>query len=145
MALRRDPTGGARNQEAGFATELNSDVLATVQLMGEETERIQVGSWVANIYLRHPYVCAQAAALIADATGGRMVLGLGLATSRSIARSVSLWSRPSPRCALRNRRRRLAVRRGASDASATAAIGASRPDLFRRADVADSRTRRRTG
>jgi len=143
MALRRDPTGGARNQEAGFATELNSDVLATVQLMGEETERIQVGSWVANIYLRHPYVCAQAAALIADATGGGMVLGLGV--NGSIARSVSLWSRPSPRCALRNRLRRLAVRRGASDASATAAIGASRPDLFRRADVADSRTRRRTG
>ena len=69
-------------EEAGFAAvfaaEVNNDVLATVQLMGEATQRIQVGSWVANIYLRHPYVCAQAAALIADATGGRMVLGLGV-------------------------------------------------------------------
>ena len=69
-------------EEAGFAAvfaaEVNNDVLATVELMGEATQGIQVGSWVANIYLRHPYVCAQAAALIADATGGRMLLGLGV-------------------------------------------------------------------
>ena len=69
-------------EEAGFtavfAAEVNNDVLATVQLMGQATQRITVGSWIANIYLRHPYVCAQAAATIADATGGRMVLGLGV-------------------------------------------------------------------
>lgn len=64
--------------DAVFAAEINNDVLATVQLMGEATERIKVGSWVANIYLRHPYICAQAAALIADLTGGRMMLGLGV-------------------------------------------------------------------
>jgi alkanesulfonate monooxygenase SsuD/methylene tetrahydromethanopterin reductase-like flavin-dependent oxidoreductase (luciferase family) len=64
--------------DAVFAAEVNNDVLATVQLMGEATQRIKVGSWVANIYLRHPYVCAQAAALIADLTGGRMMLGLGV-------------------------------------------------------------------
>jgi alkanesulfonate monooxygenase SsuD/methylene tetrahydromethanopterin reductase-like flavin-dependent oxidoreductase (luciferase family) len=64
--------------DAVFAAEVNNDVLATVQLMGEATERIKVGSWVANIYLRHPYICAQAAALIADLTGGRMILGLGV-------------------------------------------------------------------
>jgi alkanesulfonate monooxygenase SsuD/methylene tetrahydromethanopterin reductase-like flavin-dependent oxidoreductase (luciferase family) len=65
-------------EEAGFAAvfadEVNNNVLATVQLMGEATQRIQV----ANIYLRQPYVCARAAALITDATGGRMVLGLGV-------------------------------------------------------------------
>jgi len=99
MALRRDPTGGARNQEAGFATELNSDVLATVQLMGEATERIQVGSWVANIYLRHPYVCAQAAALIADATGGRMLLGLGV-SHQPVNRALGV-AMESPIAALR--------------------------------------------
>jgi alkanesulfonate monooxygenase SsuD/methylene tetrahydromethanopterin reductase-like flavin-dependent oxidoreductase (luciferase family) len=53
-------------------------VLATAQLMGEATTSINVGSWVANIYLRHSYLCAQGAALIADATGGRMILGLGV-------------------------------------------------------------------
>jgi alkanesulfonate monooxygenase SsuD/methylene tetrahydromethanopterin reductase-like flavin-dependent oxidoreductase (luciferase family) len=64
--------------EAAFATEVNVDVLAVAQLMGEATRRIKVGSWVANIYLRHPYLCARAAALIADATDGRMILGLGV-------------------------------------------------------------------
>src|SRR3989442_12518201 len=69
-------------EEAGFdaifAAEVNNDVMATAQLMGAATRRIQVGTWIANIYLRHSYVCAQGAALIADATDGRFVLGLGV-------------------------------------------------------------------
>jgi len=69
-------------EEAGFdaifAAEVNNDVMATAQLMGAATRRLQVGTWIANIYLRHPYACAQGAALIADATDGRFVLGLGV-------------------------------------------------------------------
>src|SRR2546428_4816734 len=69
-------------EEAGFdaifAAEVNNDVMATAQLMGAATRGIQVGTWIANIYVRHSYVCAQAAALIADATDGRFVLGLGV-------------------------------------------------------------------
>src|SRR5215468_7626821 len=69
-------------EEAGFdaifAAEVNNDVMATAQLMGAATRRIQVGTWIANIYLRHSYVCAQGAALIADATDGRFILGLGV-------------------------------------------------------------------
>src|SRR4051812_19205575 len=64
--------------DAIFSTEVNSDVMATAQLMGAATRRIQVGTWIANIYLRHPYNCAQGAALIADATGGRLILRLGV-------------------------------------------------------------------
>jgi alkanesulfonate monooxygenase SsuD/methylene tetrahydromethanopterin reductase-like flavin-dependent oxidoreductase (luciferase family) len=64
--------------DAIFATEVNNDVMATAQLMGTATRRIQVGTWIANIYLRHSYACAQGAALIADATDGRFVLGLGV-------------------------------------------------------------------
>jgi hypothetical protein len=45
--------------EAIFATEVNNDVLATALLMGEATNVISVGTWVANIYLRHPYLCAK--------------------------------------------------------------------------------------
>jgi alkanesulfonate monooxygenase SsuD/methylene tetrahydromethanopterin reductase-like flavin-dependent oxidoreductase (luciferase family) len=37
-----------------------------------------VGTWIANIHMRHSYACAKAASLIADATGGRMLLGLGV-------------------------------------------------------------------
>jgi 5,10-methylenetetrahydromethanopterin reductase len=64
--------------DAIFSAEVNNDVMATAQLMGAATQRIAVGTWIANIYLRHSYVCAQGAALIADATGGRFILGLGV-------------------------------------------------------------------
>src|SRR5438270_5843056 len=64
--------------DAIFAAEVHHDVMATAQLMGTATRRIQVGTWIANIYLRHSYACAQGAALIADATEGRFVLGLGV-------------------------------------------------------------------
>lgn len=64
--------------EAIFSAEVNNDAMATAQLMGSATERIQVGTWVADIYLRHSYTCAQGAALIAEATGGRFILGLGV-------------------------------------------------------------------
>jgi 5,10-methylenetetrahydromethanopterin reductase len=64
--------------EAMFSTEVNSDAMTTAALMGAATERLTVGTWVANIYLRHPYLCAKGAELIADATEGRFVLGLGV-------------------------------------------------------------------
>jgi 5,10-methylenetetrahydromethanopterin reductase len=64
--------------EAIFSTEVNSDTMATAQVMGFATSRIRVGTWIANIYLRHSYVCAKGAELIADDTGGRFVLGLGV-------------------------------------------------------------------
>src|SRR4051795_11099387 len=46
--------------------------------MGAQTNRIRVGTFVANIYLRHSYVCAQATSFIAEVTSGRMILGLGV-------------------------------------------------------------------
>ena len=64
--------------EAIFTTEVNNDALATAQLMGSATARIRVGTWIANIYLRHSYTCAKGASLIADDTGGRFILGLGV-------------------------------------------------------------------
>ena len=64
--------------DAIFTTEVNNDAMATAQVMGIATRRILVGTWIANVYLRHPYVCAQAASLIADATGGRFILGPGV-------------------------------------------------------------------
>jgi alkanesulfonate monooxygenase SsuD/methylene tetrahydromethanopterin reductase-like flavin-dependent oxidoreductase (luciferase family) len=64
--------------EAIFTTEVNNDALATAQLMGSATQHIRVGTWIADIYLRHSYTCAQGAALIAEATGGRFILGLGV-------------------------------------------------------------------
>jgi alkanesulfonate monooxygenase SsuD/methylene tetrahydromethanopterin reductase-like flavin-dependent oxidoreductase (luciferase family) len=87
-------------EEAGFdaifAAEVNTDVLATAQLMGAATKRIQVGTWIANIYLRHSYVCAQGAALVADATGGRFVLGLGV-SHQPVNRALGIDMQDPPR------------------------------------------------
>jgi len=87
--------------DAVFCAEVNNDAVATAQLMGEATERIKVGSWVANIYLRHPYLCAKAAALAADATGGRMILGLGV-SHQPVNRALGI-AMPEPAAALRCR------------------------------------------
>lgn len=85
--------------EAIFSAEVNNDVLATAQLMGEATKTIKVGTWIANIYLRHPYLCAKGAALIADATGGRMILGLGV-SHQPVNRALNI-DMPAPIKSLR--------------------------------------------
>ena len=90
-------------EDAGFdaivTTEVNNDSLATAQLMGEATRQIKVGTWVASIHMRHSYACAKAAALIADATGGRMILGLGV--SHQPVNAALGADMPSPTTALR--------------------------------------------
>lgn len=85
--------------EAVFSAEVNNDVLATAQLMGEATRTLKVGTWIANIYLRHPYLCAKGAALIADATDGRMILGLGV-SHQPINQALNI-DMPAPIKALR--------------------------------------------
>ena len=92
--------GEAAGFEAIFAAEVNIDVLAAVQLMGEATTAIKVGSWIANIYLRHSYLCAKHAALIADATAGRMILGLGV-SHEPVNRALGI-AMPSPISTLRS-------------------------------------------
>jgi alkanesulfonate monooxygenase SsuD/methylene tetrahydromethanopterin reductase-like flavin-dependent oxidoreductase (luciferase family) len=49
----------AAGYEAIFGGEVNTDVLAVAALMGAATTTIKVGTWVANIYLRHSYICAK--------------------------------------------------------------------------------------
>jgi alkanesulfonate monooxygenase SsuD/methylene tetrahydromethanopterin reductase-like flavin-dependent oxidoreductase (luciferase family) len=85
--------------DAIFTTEVNNDALATAQLMGTATDRIRVGTWIANIYLRHSYACAQGAALIAEATGGRFILGLGV-SHEPINRALGI-AMPDPPAAVR--------------------------------------------
>jgi|SRR6516162_2234609 hypothetical protein len=80
-------------EDAGFdaivCAEVNNDSMATALLMGTATRQIKVGTWVANIYLRLPYLCAKNAALVADATSGRFILGLGVSINQSIRHLAS--------------------------------------------------------
>jgi alkanesulfonate monooxygenase SsuD/methylene tetrahydromethanopterin reductase-like flavin-dependent oxidoreductase (luciferase family) len=90
-------------EEAGFdaifAAEVNNDALATTLLMGEAARQIKVGTWIASIHMRHSYTCAKAAELIADATEGRMILGLGM-SHRPVNAALGV-EMPSPVAALR--------------------------------------------
>jgi 5,10-methylenetetrahydromethanopterin reductase len=86
--------------EAVFCAEVNIDAIATAQVMGLATSRLKVGTWVAHIYLRLPYLCAKAAIMAADATGGRMILGLGV--SHQPVNSALGIDMPEPVVALRN-------------------------------------------
>jgi alkanesulfonate monooxygenase SsuD/methylene tetrahydromethanopterin reductase-like flavin-dependent oxidoreductase (luciferase family) len=45
--------------DAVFTAEVNSDALATAQLMAEATRRVKVGTWIANIHMRHSYAYAK--------------------------------------------------------------------------------------
>jgi alkanesulfonate monooxygenase SsuD/methylene tetrahydromethanopterin reductase-like flavin-dependent oxidoreductase (luciferase family) len=96
-------TVASEAESAGFdavvTTEVNNDSLATAQLMGEATRKIKVGTWISNIYMRHSYACAKAASLIADATGGRMILGLGV-SHQSVNAALGI-DMPPPTVAVR--------------------------------------------
>lgn len=85
--------------DAIFCAEVNNDALATAQLMGTATRRIRVGTWIAHIHLRLPYLCAKAAALAADATEGRFILGLGV-SHQPVNRALGI-EMPDPAGALR--------------------------------------------
>ncbi len=61
-----------------YTTESLTDTLAINQLMATYTSRMEIGSSVAIIYLRHASLAAQGAVAISEISGGRYILGLGL-------------------------------------------------------------------
>jgi len=64
--------------DAVFVSEAGTDAFTVAQLLLGATRRMTVGTWIANIYLRHPVVCAAAAAFLSNLSGGRFLLGLGV-------------------------------------------------------------------
>ncbi len=74
----------AREAEAGgfeaiFSPELPPySAIANAQVFAEATSKIKVGTWITNIYMRRPVMCAAEALTVQEASGGRMVLGLGV-------------------------------------------------------------------
>ncbi len=74
----------AREAEAaGFEAIFSPEVppysaLANAQVFAEATKTIKVGTWIANIYTRHPVVAAAEALTVQEVSNGRMILGLGV-------------------------------------------------------------------
>lgn len=86
--------------EAVFASEGMNDALANCMLMAQATSRIKVGTWIANIYLRHPSLCAETAVAIDYASKGRLILGLGV-SHRAIVEGIYNEKMDRPRETLR--------------------------------------------
>jgi len=68
----------AQGFEAVLINEGRGDALAIAQVIALATRRIRVGTNIANIYFRHPFLCAATARAIAESSGGRLLLGLGM-------------------------------------------------------------------
>lgn len=64
--------------DAVLVNEGRGDALACSEAIALGTSRIQVGTNIANIYFRHPFLAAMTATTIAELSGGRLVLGLGM-------------------------------------------------------------------
>ena len=69
-------------EDAGFSgifiPEANNDALMCSYAVAGVTKRIAIGTWIVNIYLREPTLCAAAAEMVQDASAGRFILGLGV-------------------------------------------------------------------
>ncbi|MGE4086331.1 MAG: LLM class flavin-dependent oxidoreductase [Vicinamibacterales bacterium] len=88
----------ARDVEAhGFARfmlverVLSNDAMAQCAAIAAGTERIGVGTGIANVYLRHPEMLGLAAAVAAEVSDGRFVLGLGPNNQAATERAGFAW------------------------------------------------------
>jgi probable F420-dependent oxidoreductase len=82
--LRRADTLGYHDLWSGEAT--GYDGFTPLALAAAWTERARLGTGVVNPYTRGPALLAQSAAALADASGGRFVLGLGASSDRIVER-----------------------------------------------------------
>ena len=69
-------------EDAGFGgvfiPEAVNDALMCSFAVANATKRIAIGTWIVNIYLREPALCAISAEMVQDAAQGRFILGLGV-------------------------------------------------------------------
>jgi len=92
-------------EAAGFSTVLsveffNQHAFAVLGAIAQATERIKLGTGIANAFTRSPLVHATAAMDLDDLSGGRMILGLGSGTRRM---NTDWWGMPFSRPASRMR------------------------------------------
>jgi alkanesulfonate monooxygenase SsuD/methylene tetrahydromethanopterin reductase-like flavin-dependent oxidoreductase (luciferase family) len=69
-------------EDAGFGgvfiPEAVNDALMCSLAVANATKRIHIGTWIVNIYLRDPALCAVAAEMVQEVASGRFILGLGV-------------------------------------------------------------------
>jgi alkanesulfonate monooxygenase SsuD/methylene tetrahydromethanopterin reductase-like flavin-dependent oxidoreductase (luciferase family) len=69
-------------EDKGFAAVLvnegRGDALACAEAIALGTSHIKVGTNIANIYFRHPFLAGMTATTISELSNGRLILGLGM-------------------------------------------------------------------
>jgi alkanesulfonate monooxygenase SsuD/methylene tetrahydromethanopterin reductase-like flavin-dependent oxidoreductase (luciferase family) len=69
-------------EDAGFCgvfiPEAVNDALMCSFAVANATKRINIATWIVNIYLREPALCAIASEMVQEAAQGRFILGLGV-------------------------------------------------------------------
>src|SRR6185369_15054310 len=85
-----------RAERAGFDSVFtveffNQHAFAVLGAIAATTERIRIGTGIANAFTRAPLVHATAAMDLDELSGGRMILGLGSGTRRM---NVDWWGMP---------------------------------------------------
>jgi alkanesulfonate monooxygenase SsuD/methylene tetrahydromethanopterin reductase-like flavin-dependent oxidoreductase (luciferase family) len=63
---------------AVFVAEGHGDALALCHPVAAATQRVRIGTAIANVALRPPVLAAKTAAQLDQAAGGRLILGLGV-------------------------------------------------------------------
>ncbi|HIC77420.1 MAG TPA: LLM class flavin-dependent oxidoreductase [Candidatus Dadabacteria bacterium] len=71
------------SEQGGFYGIFSPEVpiysaISNAQVMAEATKKIKVGTWITNIYMREPIMCAAEALTVQELSEGRMILGLGV-------------------------------------------------------------------
>jgi probable F420-dependent oxidoreductase len=72
----------------------SNDILTNLGWSLAASDRLTVASGIANISAREPEVLARGASFLAEAYGGRLVLGIGVGHSYSTERRGIEWARP---------------------------------------------------
>lgn len=88
-----------RGFDAMLVNEGAGDALANALAIGLGTSNIKVGTNIANIYFRHPFLAAMTAWTITELTQGRLILGLGM-SHRQVLKSLGI-DMNNPRAYLR--------------------------------------------
>jgi probable F420-dependent oxidoreductase len=78
-------------EELGYSTlwlneTFGRDPFALAAALGQVTSRLMLATGIANVYHRHAGVMKQGANTIAEQTGGRFVLGLGVSSPQIVQR-----------------------------------------------------------
>ncbi|GAA3982872.1 TIGR03620 family F420-dependent LLM class oxidoreductase [Actinomadura viridis] len=89
-----------RVEEAGYGTAWvnetigGREALTQMGVLLAASDRIAVGSAIANVWARHPAAMQGGASVLADSYPGRLALGVGVSMNAVVERSGQKWERP---------------------------------------------------